>query len=233
MKNFQTKPIRNRELGTRSNGFLPNEAMRSARQFKLQSFPKLRNEAIGRGYRHPIDRSVSLDEICEEITKRTHSPSPLLSPVRRARDAVENYETKPCAMRASSWFRVQGSRFQRLRNEANGRGEWHAIDRSDSPGETCDKITKRTQPLMNRRFQDLRSQIADGSTVIDRRYRLFSKRSQALGAPVRRHRPVSGFGFEGFGLCASASLRLLKNYKTNPNFELGTSNLELHRQRIT
>jgi hypothetical protein len=85
--NFETNPTRNFKPETRDRvGELPNEPMRSARQFNVPSsrfkvLRKLRNEAIPEWE----DRMNKMSE--RDFTKRTHSlPYPWPSPVRRAKE---------------------------------------------------------------------------------------------------------------------------------------------------
>ena len=119
----------------------------------------------------------------EQPPSRTHM---------RTEPEFDSCEAKP-SLGASSTFRVQSSKFWKLRNEANGRGNQPTIDGNILPDETCDRITKRTH-LMNRRFQDLRSQIAGRSPVIDRRYKFFYQTN-----PCARS-ASSGVGFKVQGV---------------------------------
>jgi hypothetical protein len=131
-----------RKLRNEANPHPVPSPVRRAREPRLERYENYQTNPTPRLwrflYRSRTDTGVALR--APIFTKRSHSRGgeDRMNGMYRMQES-ENYQTKPCARRASSKFRVQGSKLS--------------------------EITKRTHLLKNRRFQDFRSQIdpEDGS----------------------------------------------------------------------
>jgi hypothetical protein len=127
--------------------------------------PVLRNEASALSA--PV-RSSEFKVQSYEVIMRRIDPLPfaVFAPLREVSGSrASNYQTKP--MRFEGQDRINRMQMRFLPNEPNQLSRWFHAGRTEVRAPM--KITKRTQPLMNRRFQDLRSQIDGRSTVTEGR----------------------------------------------------------------